>query len=204
MKKISFSDIKSRKNRQTQEEFYDDKALYSPETDSVFEDLRKSKKKLTKKQIINVSVISTIAVCLIVAITIVSCVFGINKFDGTEGLEYSKNSDGTYAVEGIGDCTETNIVISPYYEGKKVTSIGYYAFSYCSSLTSVTIPASVTSIGYYAFSYCSSLTSIVIPSSVTSIGSYAFYACQNLTIKGKAGSYAHIYALENGINFEKI
>ncbi|MCM1259906.1 MAG: leucine-rich repeat protein [Staphylococcus sp.] len=42
------------------------------------------------------------------------------------------------------------------------TSIASYAFSYCSSLTSVVIPESVTNIGDYAFSRCSSLTSIVV------------------------------------------
>ena len=62
-----------------------------------------------------------------------------------------------------------------------VTSIGNYAFNYCSCLTSITIPNSVTSIGYDAFYECSSLTSITIPDSVTSIGEGAFSYCNGLT-----------------------
>ena len=37
-------------------------------------------------------------------------------------------------------------------------------------------------IGNYAFLYCSSLTSITIPKSVTSIGESAFHGCENLSI----------------------
>ncbi|MBQ2968795.1 MAG: leucine-rich repeat domain-containing protein [Bacteroidaceae bacterium] len=62
-----------------------------------------------------------------------------------------------------------------------VTSIGHSAFSYCSGLTSVTIPEGVTSIGSSAFSGCSCLTSVTIPEGVTSIGSYAFSGCSSLT-----------------------
>ena len=61
-----------------------------------------------------------------------------------------------------------------------VTSIGNYAFSDCSGLTSIEISNSVTSFGEGAFSGCSGLTSIEIPNSVTSIGDRAFCSCGNL------------------------
>ena len=58
-----------------------------------------------------------------------------------------------------------------------VTSIGIFAFSGCSNLTSIDIPNTVTSIGGFAFSGCSNLTSIDIPNTITTIGSLAFENC---------------------------
>ena len=80
---------------------------------------------------------------------------------------------------------------SPWYDNAEdiikvvlpddVKSIGDYAFSDCSNLTSMTIPDNVESIGDCAFSDCSSLTSITIPEKVTSIGKDAFFNCSGIT-----------------------
>ena len=61
------------------------------------------------------------------------------------------------------------------------TEIGWFAFAWCDSLTSITIPDGVTTIGACAFLNCSSLTSIEIPDSVTTIESSAFEGCSSLT-----------------------
>ena len=91
---------------------------------------------------------------------------------------YSISTDNKYLVSGDINIPRKVISNSKTYT---VTSIGIYAFRYCSSLTSVTIPNSVTSIGNYAFHRCSRLTSVTIPNSVTSIGESAFNGCSNLT-----------------------
>ena len=49
-------------------------------------------------------------------------------------------------------------------------------------ITDLIIPNSVTSIGIWAFSGCSGLTSVTIPNSVTSIGEYAFYGVDIPTV----------------------
>lgn len=99
----------------------------------------------------------------------------------SQGLDYTLNEDGTYCVSGIGTCTDLDILISPTYNGERVTSIGWSAFFGCSDLISIIIPGSVTSIDGIAFMYCSGLTSIVIPDSVTNIGSSVFANCSGLT-----------------------
>ena len=75
----------------------------------------------------------------------------------------------------------SEITIPSEYKGHPVTEIESFGFSYCYSLTSITIPDSVTSINLGAFSGCSSLTSITIPNSVASIGDRVFSGCSSLT-----------------------
>ena len=73
------------------------------------------------------------------------------------------------------------VQVKEYIIGDNIVSIGDYAFSSCSGITSITIPNSVMSIGDHAFLNCSNLTSVTIGNSVTSIGNSAFSACSNLT-----------------------
>ena len=76
------------------------------------------------------------------------------------------------------------------------TSIGNYAFYYCSKLTTASFP-NATSIGGSAFAYCYSLTTASFPNA-TSIGGYAFLNCSKLTTASfpsvtSIGNYAFAY-----------
>ena len=111
-----------------------------------------------------------------------------NEYSGSVVIPSSVTYNGTtYGVTSIGYqafryCTSLTSVTIP----NSVTSIGESAFEYCTGLTSVTIPNSVTSIGYLAFVGCSSLTSVTIPNSVTSIGEWAFSIVPNIVYSGTA------------------
>jgi hypothetical protein len=101
--------------------------------------------------------------------------------NGTPGLAYTLiNNDTAYSVRA-GTARSGAVIIPASYNGKPVTEIGWGAFRECTSLTSVTIPASVTSIDDWAFEDCTSLTSITIPASVTEIGEGAFAFNTSLT-----------------------
>ena len=105
----------------------------------------------------------------------------LTSIDVASGNTHYSSIDGVlynYAQDTLIQCpgARTSLTIP-----NSVTSIGSWAFFYCSGLTSVTIPNSVTSIERSAFSYCSGLTSVTIPNSVTSIGIMAFSYCIGLT-----------------------
>ena len=95
-------------------------------------------------------------------------------------LKFTRNSDGTYSVSGIGSCKDTDILIPVTYQGAQVTDITKYAFENCTGLTSIVIPNTISNIGLAAFRN-SSLTSIVIGTGVERIEEQAFYGCSNLT-----------------------
>ena len=101
-------------------------------------------------------------------------------FGGTEGLQYSLSSDGTYySVSGYTG-TLTDVVIGKRYNNKPVTAISKDAFENNTNIISIKLSSTITSIGGYAFRNCTGLTSVTIGNSVTSIGGYAFYECYKL------------------------
>ena len=63
------------------------------------------------------------------------------------------------------------------------------------------MPYSLSSIGEGAFSWCASLTSITIPDSVTSIAHSAFSACESLTLTVSRDSWAEEWCKDNGMDY---
>ena len=116
-------------------------------------------------------------------LAVVSCHNPLNEYSGEMSIPETVTLDEIiYSVTSIGDyafsqCSSLSSITIP----NSVTSIGEVAFSGCSSLTSITIPNSVTSIGAHAFNGCSSLASVTIGNGVTSIGRFAFESCSSLT-----------------------
>ena len=102
--------------------------------------------------------------------------YGYYDYYDHHSYYYTTSDDviGDYAFSGCSSLTSLTLPSS-------VTSIGGHAFEKCSGLTSLTLPSSITSIGEFAFRYCSGLTSLTIPSGVTTIDYYAFADCRGLT-----------------------
>ena len=115
-------------------------------------------------------------------------------------FDYSVN-DGKVTIDKYKGGDE-NVTIPSIIDGQPVTAIGDYAFAFCDSLSSVTIPGCVTSIGSSAFSYCTSLASVTIPSSVTSIGTRTFYQCTSLA-SIQVSSSNQYFSSQNGVLFNK-
>lgn len=61
-----------------------------------------------------------------------------------------------------------------------ITYIGFQAFSYCKSLSSVQLPDTLTGIGQHAFAYCKSLTEVKLPEGLLQLKSNSFTGCISL------------------------
>ncbi len=163
-----------------------------------------------------VGILPTCTVTVGEANEVYSAVYGAAP-TANEYFDFTERPDGTYSIAAKDKSNMPAEVILPTsYNGKLVTAIADGAFSECADLEAISIPAGVTSIGNYAFLYCSSLTNIsvadantaysdidgnlyskdgtaliqylnakaetsfTIPSGVTSVGTYALAGCNTL------------------------
>ncbi|MBR6441409.1 MAG: leucine-rich repeat domain-containing protein, partial [Bacteroidales bacterium] len=129
---------------------------------------------------------------------------GDQAFSSCSGLTSVSVSNGNTIYDSRNGCnaiihTSSNTLISGCRNTlipNTVTSIGDYAFSGCTGLTSVTIPNSVTSIGTSAFYECSGLTEINSLASVApQLGSNAFSnVTSTIPVNIPCGSSASYYS----------
>ncbi len=148
------------------------------------------------KRIVTKALASLMCVALILAMTPLSGLIGLNLSINSFALESGDScgdsatytfdsSTGLLVISGSGEIKERafhdkenikNVIIN-----FGITSIEKSAFSNCKNLVNVTFPDSLTSIGDSAFYYCYGLTSVTIPDSVTEIGNIAFYHVNNVS-----------------------
>ncbi len=110
-------------------------------------------------------------------------------------FEYDSDTDGMRLIKYLG--TDNRVIIPGEYKGKKVTSIGPYAFIEVKdarvdgqnvkvtekandSIREIILPDSIMEICYCAFMECHELKTIHLPDSIQYIGPSAFYNCIKL------------------------
>lgn len=107
----------------------------------------------------------------------------LEKEKPSEGLKFKKATDKEtgeeyYSVTGIGDCTDTVVIIPDEYDGLPVKKIGSGAFKK-TAVERVYIPETVTNIAHHAFAECEALTGIALPESLETLDSNAFDGCKS-------------------------
>ena len=142
-------------------------------------EIKQEKKPISLKSFIAIIVASVIVLS---ALT-VGIVFALRGGkQASDGLLYTK-VDGGYAIVGIGECDDEDLVIPTYFKGEYVVAINKNAFYGCETIKTVTFAknSKVTSIGEKAFAHCISLTSVTIDTAVKTVGDRAFLGCTSLT-----------------------
>lgn len=102
---------------------------------------------------------------------------GGSEFKGCTSLSSATINCSVVSATMFSGCTALKDVSMP-----SVGQIATGAFSYCTNLSSVTIPDSCSSIGENAFYNCKSLKTVNIGTGCTSIGNRAFYGVYPNTV----------------------
>ena len=144
--------------------------------------------------------------CLVICLTLLSLTASAAEepvLSGTcgDGVTYVLDSNGTLTISKTGssydsgkmtDYTNTGSwpYSAPWYSKRDsirkivvesgVTTIGDFAFYFCTNVQNVTIPEGVRKIGCYSFGHCSRLPKLALPSTVVTIDYDAFTGCSTL------------------------
>ena len=108
-------------------------------------------------------------------------IVGLSGDIGNDAFSGSGITEANVQSNNIGNgafsyCTNLTSATLPY-----INSISNSLFSGCSSLSSITLSNNYTSIGDNAFDGCEELTTFTIPKTVTSIGNYSFHGCSKMS-----------------------
>ena len=96
-----------------------------------------------------------------------------------DGIVFRENKEGNYSVvDYLG--ADADVVIPAEYNGKPVTEISSYAFSYMGGVESVVLSDSVTVIKENAFLNCTGLEEFTVGAGLCRIGENAFDGCGTL------------------------
>jgi hypothetical protein len=96
-------------------------------------------------------------------------------------LAFSSGGTGVLNVREANKNISGEVVIPDTYDGKRVTLIPIDAFNDCTRITSLIILEGNMDIINGSFKNCTSLKSVTIPASVTRTGRLVFDGCTNLT-----------------------
>lgn len=87
------------------------------------------------------------------------------------------------------------------YNAEDCEISNYFIFDNCTAVKTVNIGSTVKSIPAYTFSGCSNLERAYFPDIAVQIDPLAFFGCGNVEIVCPNGSYANVYAIQNGIKY---
>lgn len=100
---------------------------------------------------------------------------------GTDTFHIEAIDTETVAITGYkGSDVKHALTIPETLDNKSVVEISDEAFKNCTSITSVTFPATIEKIGVYAFAGCLSLETVAIPANVEVVAEGAFTGCTSL------------------------
>ena len=120
------------------------------------------------------------ALCVLFLVLALIPILPIQVTAATSGHFTYSVYQGKATLQECSSSAKGNIVIPATLGGYPVVAIGYQSFSYCTNVTSVTIPEGVTAIYQEAFCYNTGIKEIKIPSTVQTIEQRAFADCTNL------------------------